>query len=615
MNEEPKNIWKKPWKGPRRLLLWFALLGCAAFLVVFLLGLVFSGLHGLRDVLGFAAYDLIISVCLALIGISSVWFIHWICHWRNLRRFLFGLACFVTLVALFYAEENWRGKHDWEKYKREGEAKGEHFDTAGLAPPPVPDAQNFAMSPVWVAEIRYFFQTAPKRAEAWYGDRIYSQDVSNLFTLLPVSVSGLAGTNWAYEWPPTPEVSSGWPMARMTDLKPWQSYYRGLGTTNPEEISVTPQPQSPAADVLLALSKYEPVFVQLRQDSARPYSRFPLEYNKDDPAAIVLPHLGLLKTYAQVLQLRAIAELRNGQTDRSFADIKLMLRLSDSIRTEPFLITHLVRIAIVNLALQPIWEGLVEHKWSDAQLADLDSGLAELNFLADYKLAMRGDRDCDTGTIEFLRHRNFRNFKEIFGLFGDNDRTLTSLSALLYDLCPNGWFYQNELSVSRFFDTWYLPLADEKNRTVSPAAARAVDDAVGREFNHRTPENFLEKWLLPALGNALKRFAYGQESVDLARVAMALERYHLAHGSYPESLGSLVPQFIAQLPNDLINGQPLHYHRTADGQFVLYSVGWNETDDGGVVGYAEKSSPREESPSRVDIDKGDWVWSSSAVKN
>ena len=39
---------------------------------------------------------------------------------------------------------------------------------------------------------------------------------------------------------------------------------------------------------------------------------------------------------------------------------------------------------------------------------------------------------------------------------------------------------------------------------------------------------------------------------------------------------------IEKLPHDIINGQPLHYRRTDDGQFVLYSVGWDEKDDGGV---------------------------------
>ena len=106
--------------------------------------------------------------------------------------------------------------------------------------------------------------------------------------------------------------------------------------------------------------------------------------------------------------------------------------------------------------------------------------------------------------------------------------------------------------------------------------------------------------LLPALGAAAKKFAYSQSSVNLARVAIALERYRLAHGEYPETLDALAPQFIAQVPHDIINGQPLHYHRTDDGQFVLYSVGWNETDDGGQIAYTRSGS--------VDRDKGDWVW-------
>jgi hypothetical protein len=607
MSEDPKSIWNKSWGGPRGFFLFWLLILVAAYVIIFLIGLLVRIAASITDL---ALMALVWATVVAVAGFLIVLVIGWLCHRGNFKRFLFGVACFVTLIALFYAEEDWRGKHDWEKYKREGEAKGERFDMAGMAPPAVPDVQNFAMSPVWMAEIRYLFQTAPKRAEAWYGDRIYSQEVSNLITRLPVSVSGLVGTNWAYGWPPTPEVSSGWPKARMTNLKPWQRYYRDLETTNPEaSIPITPQPQSPAADVLLALSKFDPVIEKLRQDSALPHSRFPLEYKKDDPAAILLPHLAVVKRYAQVLQLRAIAELQNGQSDKSLADIMLMMRLNASIRTEPILISHLVRIAIVNLALQPVWEGLVNHQWSEVQLAELDSEFGKLNFLADYKLAMRGVRDCDIGAIEFLRHRNLQHFREIFNLAGNNDHKQLSLGAILYYLCPNGWFYQNELSVSRFYDQWYVRLVDEKDGTVSPGAANAVDDAVGRELSHRTPQNFLEMWMLPTLGNALKRFAYGQESVDLARVAIALERYRLAHGEYPKTLDALAPQFIAEVPHDIINGGPLHYRRTADGQFVLYSVGWNETDDGGVVVLDKGSS------GRVDLNQGDWVWRSSAVND
>jgi hypothetical protein len=114
--------------------------------------------------------------------------------------------------------------------------------------------------------------------------------------------------------------------------------------------------------------------------------------------------------------------------------------------------------------------------------------------------------------------------------------------------------------------------------------------------------------LLPALGGAVKKFASGQSSVNLARTAIALERYWLARGEFPESLDALAPQFIAKLPHDVINGQPLHYRRTSDGQFVLYSVGWNEIGrrmrETKVVGVTDKKN---RTPI-WDISQGDWVW-------
>ena len=46
----------------------------------------------------------------------------------------------------------------------------------------------------------------------------------------------------------------------------------------------------------------------------------------------------------------------------------------------------------------------------------------------------------------------------------------------------------------------------------------------------------------------------------------------------------------------------MKYRRDANGQFVLYSVGWNETDDGGVVAF--KKGP----DSTENLEQGDWVW-------
>ena len=62
----------------------------------------------------------------------------------------------------------------------------------------------------------------------------------------------------------------------------------------------------------------------------------------------------------------------------------------------------------------------------------------------------------------------------------------------------------------------------------------------------------------------------------------------------------LAPQFIKQLPPDIINGQPLHYRRLPDGKFLLYSAGWNEKDDGGI--------PVKNKSGYSDYRQGDLVW-------
>ena len=91
--------------------------------------------------------------------------------------------------------------------------------------------------------------------------------------------------------------------------------------------------------------------------------------------------------------------------------------------------------------------------------------------------------------------------------------------------------------------------------------------------------------------------ATAQVATDQAVLACALERYRLAHGQFPDTLDALVPQFVSRLPHDVIAGRTLQVPPHADGQFVLYSVGWNERDDGGVPG-----------KTLFDDKEGDWVW-------
>jgi hypothetical protein len=72
----------------------------------------------------------------------------------------------------------------------------------------------------------------------------------------------------------------------------------------------------------------------------------------------------------------------------------------------------------------------------------------------------------------------------------------------------------------------------------------------------------------------------------LVVIGIALARFKAEHGEYPEKLEQLVPGVLATVPKDSFAGTPFVYTKRSDG-YVLYSVGANQTDDGGK-GYKEQ---------------------------
>ena len=91
---------------------------------------------------------------------------------------------------------------------------------------------------------------------------------------------------------------------------------------------------------------------------------------------------------------------------------------------------------------------------------------------------------------------------------------------------------------------------------------------------------------------------------EMVITAIALKRYELKHGKPPASLTVLVPEFLAAVPSDFMDGQPLRYRLNANGSSTLYSVGFDMHDDGGDSLPEAQANIRNYSP----WDGRDWVW-------
>ena len=527
---------------------------------------------------------------------------------RRLRLYAKIIAPCLCVLVIFYLEEDARGRFLWHQYRRQMEAQGEHFYWKHYVPPGVPEKENFMFAPImqaachWGQTNRFDFATNPLNFK-----------LERTGCLPPV------GSFEAYVPPRLP----CWLQGTMTDLAAWQFYFRLPQDTNAaspphphsltNEFPVAAQPQSPAEDVLLALSKYGPAIEALREASHRPYSRAPLDY--ESPKPIQAPHWQVLKSTRDALALRTSAELAAGRTDEALADVQLMLALARSIEKEPFVRgQENCRLLMIEKSLQPIWEGLATHRWSARQLDTLDQELGRIDLLQTYDYVVHAALARELQATEYYRQNPLER-----NVTGDFDAFHLWANTFLLRNWPGGWFSLNERELA-LASTAGLPTPEEsKKRIFSTNILTRVWERYqswpeNETFHPFSPLCMTRQMFSQSVWDedswtwSLAPWPRAQTGVDLARVSIALERWHQTEGVYPENLKVLVPRYLASLPRDIVTGNSLHYRLTHDGNFLLYSVGWDGKDDHGTPPHLPNGLVYTIDLPGGSPAPGDWVW-------
>jgi hypothetical protein len=601
-------------------------------------------------------------------------------RWRILRRVLIGLAIFATLIAIFYTEENWRGKRAWEKCKRELEAKGVVLDWNAYIPPPVPDDQNFFKASKKIA-FSFVHSTNDAQAE-FFAKQVrfqfseFGPTESNSFPVLdtaktkPIVVAAItvispgsatlefAGNHLILKLnDPAARSEAGkliqntigqsangsqgfkFSELQLSNLAPAQIFLQAdmpptiaelenlisadaipnighlrvevTGAKGAFQVLLTGVRITAAADYLKWSDQYEPDFDEIREALKRPYAQIDGDYSQ--PYGMPIPNFVMMRSLAQTLAQRTQCYLLLGQPGKALRELTL---LNDSRRIteggptgKPMtLVAAMINVAITGLYVDTIAYGLQLHAWREPQLIALQEQLKEINlppFLAESlkEEPVYASRWLETTTPTALAEMPTRHTSRNLWV------KLTNPEFLLFYVVPHGWLYQN-IKVAVTLGQKSLDGFDLTNNLILPRKAENGTKAVETATERRSPWNIWARISIPSFTRAILTTAKNQTLVNEAQIVCALERYHLAHGEYPETLETLMPQFIEKLPHDIIGGQPLHYRRTDDlpsqnsgatsGKFLLYSIGWNEMDDGGQIVLKKDGSE--------DREKGDWVW-------
>jgi hypothetical protein len=258
---------------------------------------------------------------------------------------------------------------------------------------------------------------------------------------------------------------------------------------------------------------------------------------------------------ALLLRLGTLLAAHTGDPNTAGRYVVDGLRLADSLRAEPALISYLVRIACVALAVGDLERSLCVTTFTDAQLRELGDALAATAGTLDLTEVLIGER-CFT--IEMYRD-----------------------PSLLQG--PGGGPPVHMLPGMR--KMWLLDTLDYAARTIEasrlpPPERLARFRALEKEIEGLSFWHVMVKLLPPATTRVAVLDLRAHAHLDLARTALAVERYRLATGRLPETLADLVPTYLDRVPTDPFDGQPVRYERLARG-YLVYSVDEDGHDDGG----------------------------------
>jgi len=292
---------------------------------------------------------------------------------------------------------------------------------------------------------------------------------------------------------------------------------------------------------------------------------------------VSFPHLGPLRDAARMLCLRTEVLAADGRDDEALRSVATCLRMAEHAKTTPAIYAQSTAYVIQLIGTEALEKVLDEGTPSPQACARLAERLAAAEF------------------DEALRRASCAERARGIWLF-DHMRAVPPQEAVAYfpftspHWLPRGWrapliaLYRTagrpllNLDQLAFLEAWRENLrALDLQSTQRRAQLDAVEDSLEQLPRYRS---LAARAFLPSLGRLIGHRDRTVAVLDLSRLALLLRAHRARYGRYPECLADLDHPG-GQLPADPYTQAAYRYRREGDG-FVVYSVGPDRDDDGGL---------------------------------
>jgi hypothetical protein len=285
---------------------------------------------------------------------------------------------------------------------------------------------------------------------------------------------------------------------------------------------------------------------------------------------------GAARTVARLALLQAFRRAQDGDADGALESCRAIINAGRSFGDEGMLLTLLQRCAIDATACGAMQRVLAQGEASDASLSELQNLLVAEANEPNLLHALRGER---ASSFEIFDRLSLGDVP-ISALGGGPAAPPSPGSKLIAALSAPYLRHNQSLTLSLLngaVEIAKLPVEKQPERWKQWKAESQTPTG-----NAKKAFGGLALTLGAAVVPSTDAFLRNQASLRSAIVLVAVERFRLANGHWPDSIDELMPSILKQAIIDPYSGKPIRIVREHD-TISIYSVGPDGQDNGGVL--------------------------------
>ncbi len=283
---------------------------------------------------------------------------------------------------------------------------------------------------------------------------------------------------------------------------------------------------------------------------------------------------------ATALGAAALVALHEGRLLDAQANLDSLLDLARLNEPDNFLLGHMIRSAIAELALSLSWQALQSPGWTDSKLMALQGRVQSLSLLADHPRVIEMERAAIVAALAFGRTSEDARRQMLSGGSG----RLGLMERVHGGAYSMVWMEADQLRylqrMQRLLESVRTSVAARDYPGFRSAFSKPPESRSSLKLALDRLRYPISEVASPYWDKAASRILVVETERSQALAAIAVHRFLLRHGKLPPGIDQLTPDFIERWPDDSLGNGPLVYRRIDDRRFVLLSPGEDGRDDG-----------------------------------